>query len=96
MIKAHTSKLSKHRASSKLKIPDQSLHNIKEDNKISIKYLKSLWNSAFLLGNIENFYTKLVSLNKAHPSVPKVVDMRPIRINLESFYSSLNHALLAF
>lgn len=67
---------SQHKALAPFPFPDELLRHI-HVQKSSHQLLKC-WDPEFLINNPEIFECKLVSLNKAHPKVPLVSQMRPI------------------
>ena len=70
------SRLSRHKSLSEFPFPDEFLHKLSEVGHLVI--LNQLWNPEFLAANPEIFRAKLIPLNKAHPKVPTINQVRPI------------------
>jgi len=69
-------KLSLHKSLSEFPFPDEFIHYLAQIEHVEI--FNKLWDPIFLSSHHEIFLAKLIPLNKAHPNVPKVNQMRPI------------------
>ena len=69
--------LSQHKALACFPLPDEHLQ-IYTQKGCPILLLNRVWDPDFLTKHSEIFYCRLIPLNKAHPKVPRVDQMRPI------------------
>ncbi len=69
-------KVSQHKALTHFPVPDEFAHQLLAHNRYSA--IINLWNPETLERFPEIFDSKLVPLNKVHPEIPKVSQMRPI------------------
>ena len=70
------SRVSQHKALTSFPVPDEFIKYLLNNDLTSV--LTNLWDTSTLDQFPEIFYCKLIPLNKVHPQVPAVSQMRPI------------------